>query len=102
MGYVSDRPPHDDTLGDKCTCFGCHIGTLQFKGVVKQTKQPLRPVEQPPSHWGKTATVERAGGKVPVIRPNGSPVRVREATTHLARSVEKMRQRNAHLSQPKD
>ena len=102
MGYVSDRPPHNESLGDRCTCFGCHIGTLQFKGVMKQSKQRLRPVEQPPAHWGRQATLDRPGGKVPVFHPDGSPVRVREATTHLAHRMDEMQTRNTHLSTPKD
>lgn len=96
---MTDRPPHDETLGDECQCFRCHIGGLQFKGVIRQTQQKRREVEQPPSHWGRTATVERpGGGQVRVLHPDGRPVRVREATTNLRGDIDRMQQRNKYLS----
>ena len=96
---MTDRPPHDETAGDDCTCFGCHIGSIHL-GRKQQTVQKIRPVEQPPSHYGAPFLLDRGpGAQVPII-DEGRMVTQREAATNKRHKVEELRRRQHHLSNP--
>lgn len=39
---MTDRPAHDDTLGEACECFRCHVRGIQFSTAATPTRRSGR------------------------------------------------------------
>jgi hypothetical protein len=37
---MSERPPHDPTLGDSCECFRCHVAGINIGAAALPTRKP--------------------------------------------------------------
>jgi hypothetical protein len=97
---MSDRPEHDPVLAERgeCECFKCHIGAVNVgKPSDFATRTRVGRARTPNNSWERG--VARGPRGLPVVKPDGSPMGVKEYATkrHL---VEETQMRRAAIPRP--
>lgn len=65
------RPAHDLSSPD-CTCFGCHVKSIQWSPAATPTRRNHLPARRPNNSWEKGVPTDNRG--MPVLDADMKPV----------------------------
>lgn len=70
---MPERPSHDPHLGDSCTCFKCHIGSINISPAALPTRRNHNPPKPPSLNNYEKAEPRDARG-MPFLGPDLKPI----------------------------